>query len=278
MTAAALALVLCPARAWTQEPTPPGSEPTPPGAEPTPPGAEPTPPGAEPTPPGAEGAKPAAAEGKKSLGALSWSDILTVPRRPILKYHRVEIMPTYNVSFNSSTYRHHSLGAALNFFLSEALAIGLEAAYVQPQQLEHYFLRGLDDRVLPSVNRYWWNAFANFSYVPVYGKFALFNRWIIQWEAYIQAGLGVIESEWIPRDPANPSQTFFNVSGNLGLGLRTFISKWLAFHVYVKDYLFGDKFEPTSGTEPVSQFVQHVVFGVGLGLFLPTNFEYKYLR
>jgi hypothetical protein len=49
--------------------------------------------------------------------------------------------------------------------------------------------------------------------------------------------------------------------------------------------MFVDKFEPTSrGSEVppsntfVSQFVQNIVFGVGIGMFLPTGFEYKYTR
>src|SRR3954471_16439699 len=75
--------------AGAQEPSPPGSEPAPPGNEPAAPGAnEPAAPGTEPTPPGA----PAPAETATGpVGSISWRDIVTVPRRPILKYHRVEI-------------------------------------------------------------------------------------------------------------------------------------------------------------------------------------------
>jgi outer membrane beta-barrel protein len=222
----------------------------------------------------------------KKPGTISWRDIVVVPRRPILKYHRVELVPTYAVNFNSSVVRQHSFGGIVNFFLSETLSIGVEAAYIQPQTLEHYFLRGLDDRVLPSVNRYRWNADVNFGYVPIYGKFALFNRWILQWEAYVQAGVGVIQTEWIPRDPANEGATNFNVQWHVDFGTRLFLTKWLAFHAYLKDYMFVDKFEPAvrdTRTVPdeskfESRFVQNLVFGVGIGMFLPTNFEYKYTR
>src|SRR5262245_22351488 len=96
--------------ARAQEPTPPASDPSPPGNEPSPPGSEPTPPGGEPTPPGAEptapGAQTAEQGDKGKLGSISWRDIVTVPRRPILKYHRVEFIPTYNVTINNSLYRH----------------------------------------------------------------------------------------------------------------------------------------------------------------------------
>jgi outer membrane beta-barrel protein len=270
------------ARAWADDPQPPGSEPTPPGSEPTPPSGEPTPPGGEPTPPGQE--KAATEKGTGELGSISWRDIVVVPRRPILKYHRVEIIPTYNVTVNNTLYRHHGFGGILNFFLSETLNIALEATYYQEQQQQHFFQRGLADRVLPSVNRYWWSATFNFGYVPVYGKFALFNKYIFQWEMYIGAGLGVIQTEWIPRDPANQSQTNFNVLWHIDLGSRLFLTKWLAIQVYLKDYMMVDSLEPngrTTVTVPMNDeksFVNNVVFGVGVGMFLPTGFEYKYTR
>ncbi|HUS63003.1 MAG TPA: outer membrane beta-barrel domain-containing protein [Kofleriaceae bacterium] len=277
-----------PARA--QDPTPPGSDPTPPPAsnEPAPPGTEPSPPGNEPAPPGTEGSPAAEAGEKGKLGSISWRDIVTVPRRPILKYHRVEIIPTYNVTINSPVIRHHGFGGVANFFLSETLNIALEATYYQQQLLEHLFLRGLDDRVLPSVNRYRWSATFNFGYVPIYGKFALFNKYIFQWEAYVQAGIGVIQTEWVTRDPANLGATNFNVLWHVDIGTRLFITKWLALQVYLKDYMFVDKFEPTNRPTTstaippestfVSNFVQNLVFGVGIGMFLPTGFEYKYTR
>ena len=286
-------LAVCSMRvASAQEPTPPGAEePTPPagGSEATPPGGEPTPPGAEPTPPGAEGSTaapeaPSAGE-KGKLGSISWRDIVVVPRRRILKYHRVEFVPTYNLTINNPLYRQHGFGGIINFFLSETLNLGLEGTYYQPQQQQHYFLRGLDDRVLPSANRYWWSAALNFGYVPFYGKFALFDKWIFNWEGYVQAGLGVIQTEWIPRDPALSSATNYNVFGVVTLGTRLFLTKWLAIHAYLKDYLFADSFEP-SGRDPMAtttpkgttEFVQNLVFGVGVGMFLPTGFEYKYTR
>jgi outer membrane beta-barrel protein len=270
------------------EPAPPGSEPSPPpGNEPSPPGAEPTAPGSEPTPPGQAGATTAEQGEKGKLGSISWRDIVTVPRRPNLKYHRVEFIPTYNTTINNSLYRHHGFGGVINFFLSETLNLGLEGTYYVPQQQEHYFLRGLDDRILPSVNRYLWSANLNFGYVPFYGKFALFDRWIFQWEGYVQAGLGVIQTEWITRDPADRSATNYDIQWHVDIGTRLFLTKWLAIHAYLKDYMFVDSLEPASrgsavGSAPPpkgdSNFIQNLVFGVGVGMFLPTGFEYKYTR
>ncbi len=212
---------------------------------------------------------------------------MTVPRRPILKYHRVELIPTYNVSLNNPLIRSHGFGGVINFFLSETLNLGLEGTYYAPQQLSYYELIGLDDRVVPSVNKNLWSAALNFGYVPIYGKFSIFNKFIFQWVTYIQAGIGATQTEWIPRDPKNAPATNTNVLWHVDLGWRLFLTKWLAIHAYLKDYMMIDKFEPTiprasTAVPPsstfVNQFVQNIVFGVGVGMFLPTGFEYKYTR
>jgi outer membrane beta-barrel protein len=235
-----------------------------------------------------QAAPPTRAETEKGkLGSISWRDIVTVPRRPILKFHRVELVPIYQVTVNNPLYRHHGFGGVINFFLSETLNLGIEGTYYQQQQLEHYFLTGLDERVLPSVNRYWWSAAFNFGYVPFYGKFALFDRWIFQWEGYVQAGLGAIQTQWITRDPAARAATNYDVTWHVDIGTRLFLTKWLAIHAFLKDYMFIDEFEPASRmdigtTKPLppgnALFVQNIVFGVGVGMFLPTGFEYKYTR
>lgn len=278
-----------PQLAHAQDPTPPGDDASPPPDSSPPPSDGPPPEGGPPSGGGTVKATDVDAEKKKGeLGSLQWKDILVVPRRPILKYHRVELIPTYNLTVSNTLVRHHGFGGILNFFLSETLALGIEANYLQPQLLEHYTVRGIQDRVLPSTNRYFWNASVNFSYVPIYGKFALFNRYILQWEAYIEAGIGAMQSQWIPRDPANEAATNFLVQGHVGIGTRLFLTKWLVIHAYLKDYLFADKYEPSDRTafgtavppdnEFVSAFVQNVVFGVGVGMFLPTSFDYKYTR
>ena len=290
-------LVAGPLTLHAQEPTPPGGDTTtPPPADTSPPPPDVSgPPTDVSGPPSDNGTgsvkateEPAAKKGE--LGSLQWKDILVVPRRPILKYHRVELVPTYNVSIANTLVRTHGFGGIVNYFLSETLALGIEGNYLQPQLLDHYTIRGIQDRVLPSVNRYVWNASLDFSYVPVYGKYALFNRYILQWEAYIEAGIGGMESQWISRNPADKNATNFLVQGHIGVGTRLFLTKWLVIHAYLKDYLFADKYEPADRAlqpDPTavppsntfsSRFVQNVVFGVGVGMFLPTSFDYKYTR
>ncbi len=227
-------------------------------------------------------------------------EIVAVTYRPVLKRRRVEFMPTYNVTINDSVVRHHGFGGQLNIYLSEAFFIGVEGTYYAKQLTDRYFLLGVDQRVLPSVNHYVWSALLDFGYVPIHGKFTFFNSGIGHWEVYIAAGVGIFQSDVIPRDPANAGFTNYLISGLLpAVGARMWLSKWFAIDVYIKNYLFADKLEPTTRVagdtpdpvtgmcmaptgcakdNPVSQFTFDLTFGLGVSFFLPPSYQYKTLR
>src|SRR5205814_56026 len=81
-------------------------------------------------------------------------------------------------------------------------------------------------------------------YVPGYGKFTLFNKFIIHWDLMVSAGVGVIQTEIIPRFVKDAAFKNNQVAANVGAGTRLYISNWLTFNVAVRDYLFNDQFEP----------------------------------
>src|SRR5438105_1380734 len=52
--------------------------------------------------------------------------------------------------------------------------------------------------VVVPINEYQLAAALAFSYVPVYGKFLMFNQYIFHWDLYVMAGLGLIRTRPIP--------------------------------------------------------------------------------
>lgn len=283
-TCAWLAVVLCGSPAMAQEAEPPADAPAAEAPAESPTGDAPK-----------ENEVVTPSEAVTTSGS-AWKDIFVVPRRAILKRRRLEIMPTYNVTMNNSLVRHHGLGGQLNFWISEALFVGLEGTWYERDLMGltgRYFLIGLDQRVLASVNRYKWSAFLDFGYVPIQGKFALFNAAVLHWDVYISGGVGVIETEIIPKDPANPGFGGFRIAGLLpGIGTHLWFNRWLGLDVYIKDYIFSDKLEPTTRTKgdcvsskmceaadkAPSQFTFDLVFGVGLSVMLPPSYEYRTAR
>ena len=129
---------------------------------------------------------------------------MVVPRKPFLKGGRFEFAPFTGISINDNLIRHYAFGGDINYFLSDVLWIGVQGEYFVKAFTEREELIGLQYNRIPTLNRYLYGAAFNLGYVPVYGKFALFNKTIIPWEIFASAGVGLTRSEIIPRNPERP--------------------------------------------------------------------------
>lgn len=221
---------------------------------------------------------------------LSWKDIVVVVRKPFLKIRRTELNPFVGTTMNDNMIRHNTIGGELAYYLTDVLAIGVEGQYFTHSFAEPYDLVARQARRLPTVNKYNWSAALDFHYVPVYGKFAILDHRLVAWEAYFTAGIGVGQSEVIPRDRAFPGFTNFLIQPNVGASMRFFIAKWLTLNFGIRDYLFIDKYEPADRTammnatasqaseNATSSFVNNIMFQIGLSFWLPTSFDYTTFR
>jgi len=152
----------------------PGGEPEPTG-EPEP--GEPEPGeidlGADPT------ADPASLKVESSGDPVSWEDIVVVVRKPFLKVRRLELLPTWGITMNDNIIRHVQFAGAINYFLTDVLAVGIEGQYYVKDLREPYDLVARQARRLPTVNKYNYGAALNFHYVTIYGKCAILDEHII---------------------------------------------------------------------------------------------------
>ena len=232
----------------------------------------------------------AAPKATKTTSTLSWKDIVVIPRKAFLKGGRLELQPFSGITINDNLIRHYVFGADINYFLTDVFWVGLEGQYYIHQLTNEEQLLGSEYNLAPTLNEYKYGGALNFGYVPVYGKFAWFNRSIISWEIWASAGVGVTITKVIPRDPANAGLAFTNtdLTPNVGLGSRFFLTDWLTVNFAVRDYILPDKFEPrpdgaaaniTTSAQAKAQaqsaLVNNVIFSVGVGFYLPTKFQYK---
>jgi outer membrane beta-barrel protein len=221
---------------------------------------------------------------------VSWKDILVVIRKPFLKVRRVELLPFAATTMNDNIIRHYSLGAQLNYYLTDVLAVGLEGQLYRSDPREPFDLIGRQARRLPTVNEYNWSAALNFHYVPVYGKFAVVDKHLVTWEVFFTAGLGAGQSSVIPRDVNYPGFDNFLIQLNAGAGMRFFLSKFITVTAGFRDYVFNDQFEPTNRSPTMnttaaqakdnadSSIVNNVMFQFGVSFWLPMSFEYTTFR
>jgi outer membrane beta-barrel protein len=221
---------------------------------------------------------------------ISWSDIVVVVRKPFLKTHRTELNPFVSTTMNDNMIRHYGLGGELTRYLTDVLAIGVEGQYFLHEFEEPFDIVARQARRLPTVNQYNWQGALDFHYVPVYGKFAILDHRLVTWEAFFTAGIGVGQSQVIPRDPRFPGWNNFLIQPNVGVSMRFFIAKWLTINFGIRDYAFVDKFEPVDRTPTMnatasqaqnnadSSFINNIMFQVGVGFWIPPTFDYTTFR
>ena len=221
---------------------------------------------------------------------ISWKDILVVVRKPFLKLRRTELFPFVAITMNDNMVTHYGLGGEFAYWLTDVLAVGVEGQYYTHNFNEPFDLVARQARRLPTINQYNWSAALDFHYVPVYGKFAVFDRKLVAWEVFFTAGIGAGQSEVIPRDTKYPGFTNFLIMPNAGAAFRFFLAKWLTINFGIRDYIFIDKFEPTDRSPTMnatasdaqahadSSLINNIMFQIGISFWLPTTFEYTTFR
>ncbi|MCP4449019.1 MAG: outer membrane beta-barrel domain-containing protein [Myxococcales bacterium] len=218
---------------------------------------------------------------------VAWQDIVVVVRKPFLKINRMELVPSWGVTMNDNIVRHFAFSAAFNYYLTDVLAVGLEGQYFVKSLREPFDLVARQARRLPTVNKYNFGAAINFHYIPIYGKFAVLDEHIISWETALTAGVGFTQSEVIPRDPV--MQPFKNtlITPNVGASMRFFLNRFITVNLGIRDYVFVDKFEAASRTEPDGNLamenadaalINNIMFQAGLSVWFPMSFEYTTFR
>jgi outer membrane beta-barrel protein len=219
---------------------------------------------------------------------LSWEDIVVVPRKGFLKRHRVELAPFTAISINDTLIRHYAFGGDLTFYLTDVFSVGVEGQYFIKERSERESLAGSQFNRVSTLNRFKYSTSLVFGYVPGYGKFGLFNKYIIHWDVTLNAGIGMIWTEIIPVNPDSKNYPAFgnlDIMPHFGISTRMFVTDWLALSIGLRDYIFLDKFESlkrqqgedaaTAKKNGQDSLTQNVMVFVSAGFYLPTSFQYK---
>jgi outer membrane beta-barrel protein len=213
-----------------------------------------------------------------------------------LRRERFEINPYFLLTMNDQFVSHPGGGLAINYYLTNVLAVGINGNLYGNSNSDFNFQTSRAARVGQPLTEYQWNANANFSYVPVYGKFAGFSDFIFHYDFYVVGGVGAISTRPIAVvDPDNRSFEFEpKISFKAGGGLRIFFNRWFALMAEISDYAFFDELENPSiaqGSDPAtglpnatnpetwlaedSEFTNNVQAQIGISVFLPFTWEYR---
>ena len=216
-------------------------------------------------------------------------EIYAVPQIYALRYHRIELQPYWSFSLNDQFVSHPSPGLALNFYITNVLAIGVNGNFYGNSNSSFNFQTSRAARIGEPITEYQWNANFNLSYVPVYGKFAGFGDFIFHYDFYVVGGVGAISTRPIAViDPDNRKFDYdWRLAFSLGIGLRVFLNRWFAVTAELRDYIYVEQLENTEvgqtqaqqrdpgtwfGEKPLTNNVQAQL---GISIFLPFSWEYR---
>jgi outer membrane beta-barrel protein len=211
-----------------------------------------------------------------------------------LRNRRLEIQPTVAVSLNDPYVSHTGVGIGLNFWVTNVLAIGANFLWYQGIESESdlNFSVRRSTRLAVPINEYQLGAHLSFTYVPIYGKFAMFNEFIFQYDAYVMGGVGLMRTRPIPVvDPEVRRFEFGErIAFNVGIGLRVFVTRWLAIFAEIRDYMYlesveslevalgADRDNPATWLQSSPAFINNVTAHIGLAVFIPFDFSYRLPR
>ena len=219
-------------------------------------------------------------------------EIYAVQQIYALRKNRVELMPSFGFTLNDPYVSHPNVGLGVNYWVTNVLAVGLNVNWYQGLESEsdlNFHVRR-STRLAIRPTEFQFGASLNMTYVPLYGKFAMFNRYIFQWDAYFIGGVGVMHTR--PTPVVDPEFRNFDFSYkvsivNPGVGFRVFLSKWLTIFLEGRTYPYLEKLEnlkvglgeeradSSRWLDDSSTLVWNVVASVGMTIYFPFSFEYQ---
>lgn len=222
------------------------------------------------------------------------------------KKRRIELMPQVGLTINDPYVRHWAVGAEINLWLTNRMAIGINGTAFFGARTPQYDRIRFQEGLLLTANKTLWQASVDYQYEPFYGKIALFNRLLLHWETYVQIGGGAIHTQNIPRFQAVHPKPFNHITGqvNAAFGVRYYVQNldWFSFNLGVRTFGFFDAYEPQnrgvnpgSGDKPAlddpkaayaaakqvplgERLAFNVLFFIGASFYLPPKFDYSYRR
>jgi outer membrane beta-barrel protein len=228
-------------------------------------------------------------------------EIYAVQQIYALRHRRLELNGHANFSLNDPFVQHTGFGITANYWVSNVLSVGLTGIFFQGLNSTsdvNYFVGRSTGLVVP-INEYQLAASLNFSYVPLYGKFSMFSRFIFHWDMYLTAGVGIMRTRPIPA--VDPEVRTFDwgtrLLFNAGLGFRVFINRAVGVTAELRNYIYPELLEntrtnfaevgtngrtdcatcrrnPANWTDE-TRVTDNVMLSVGITVFLPFTFSYR---
>lgn len=211
---------------------------------------------------------PIAAFGEAKTKRSRFKDhIAVVQHRPFLRSGRFELSPRFGLTLNDALLQQFMVGLSMNYHINEDFFVGAIGGWMDfgkdfGGETATYDAVVQATSAIPEISKIQYFAAAEFGWVPLYGKFSLFNAVIVHYDTHITGGVGIVQT-------ASPDPL---VMGTFSVGQRYFINDWLCITLEVRDFMYMETLP--SG----DSFYNVFTFSMGAGIFIPFSFEYTTLK
>ena len=176
-------------------------------------------------------------------------EIYAVQQIYALRNHRVELSPTANFSLNDPFVQHTGFGLTANYWITNVLSVGVTGVFFQglnvPSDVNRFV--GRSTGLVVPINEYQMAAALNFSYVPLYGKFSMFSRYIFHWDLYLTAGVGIMRTRPIAAidHEVRSFEWGTRIMFDAGLGVRVFVTRSVGITLELRNFIYPELLEST---------------------------------
>lgn len=191
---------------------------------------------------------------------------------------RLELAPLVGFSVNDSYMTNMLAGAALSYHLTNEWGISVVGGYGVTQidmdlrtNTEAILKKAQPDTLEDlSYSFTQWLLGAEVSYVPIIGKFSLFNSLIAHYDVHVVAGFAFVGESAVPAvsgRKVDPQLEGLRPAPVVGLGARLFVTDGISLNLEVRDYLYNHAEVSTRSANP--EFRNNVMVSAGVSFFLP---------
>jgi outer membrane beta-barrel protein len=195
---------------------------------------------------------------------------------------RFELAPMLGMTLNDAYLRNGIVGAQLSYHLTNSWGVSFVAGTGLAQFDTD--LRGrLEETISSSANgptdlseiSYSYVQFIGgleVSYVPIVGKFSLFNSAITNFDIHLIGGFGgVLEAAEPATENGQVDEQLegFRPAPVLGAGARFFMGDGISANIQVRDYLYSSSEISTLTADP--EFTNNVMVTMGVSFFFPQD-------
>ncbi len=195
-----------------------------------------------------------------------------------LKRGRFEASPSASMSLNDAFFTKYVLGGTVGFFPTEQFGLHLRGGYtpvpVVSNAAQICLSTGcrspkydeLDGRAPGQLN---WLAGVDASWSPLYGKVGLLAETFLHFDLYALGGVAAVGYRGPDLDNGG-SQPLMTVGGNVGVGTRIVLNRFLTLRAELRDLIYVERVQ---GLPDKTEILRNqLMFELGFSMFLPTSF------